>query len=236
MAYGRKRAYGKRGRGRGRRAGRRYRKGGRRGGRAMVSKVSPFPSRFYTKMRYVCTKTFNAGIVTAINTQFQCNGIYDPDITGTGHQPLGYDQIMGVIYNHAYVYKSHIVVDYMSGDNTAATCGSVVGINISDNTSPVLTLDTVLEQPHTTYKTMGLCYGNKAITRCSKWWTWKAFNGGNYFSDENKGLVGSNPTEAQYYNLFVQTPGGNQDPAACQAIVTITYYVCFAEPKQLGQS
>ena len=143
---------------------------------------------------------------------------------------------MGVIYNHAYVYKAHIVVDFLSGDNTATNCGQTVGINVSDNTSPITTLDTILEQPHTTYKTLGLCYGTNSVIRLSKWWTWKAFNGGNYFSDENKGLVGSNPSELQYFNVFVNPPGGNIDPAACQAIVTITYYVCLAEPKQLGQS
>jgi len=38
---------------------------------------------------------------------FSTNGLYDPNITGTGHQPAGFDQIM-LYYNHYYVNRATI--------------------------------------------------------------------------------------------------------------------------------
>lgn len=233
MAYGRKRAYRKRGRGR--RVGRRYKRGGRRAGKAMVSRTSPFTSKFYTKVRYVTTKTLNATLVTANNTLFVCNGLFDPDYTGTGHQPLGFDQIMG-IYTNYYVYKSTCTVDYISGDNTVTNCGQIAGLTVSDNTAPVTTLDTVAEQPYTTYKSMSTGYGSRAVVRCNRTWRWKQFNAGQYNNEDNQGTNSTNPTAAQYFNIWVQTPGGNLDPNAVQCLVTLTYYVCFTEPRSLSQS
>lgn len=42
-----------------------------------------------------------------VSRVFYANGLYDPDITGTGHQPQGYDQ-WGDLYRTATVLKSKI--------------------------------------------------------------------------------------------------------------------------------
>jgi len=42
---------------------------------------------------------------------FSANGLFDPNITGTGHQPMGFDQMM-TFYNQATVVHAKITVDF----------------------------------------------------------------------------------------------------------------------------
>lgn len=56
---------------------------------------SVLPDRFHCVLKYCSSKAYTTGvggIVGAKNT-FRLNGLFDPDITGVGHQPYGYDQI-----------------------------------------------------------------------------------------------------------------------------------------------
>jgi len=46
----------------------------------------------------------------APNTRFfSANDVFDPDVSGAGHQPIGYDQMM-LFYEHFAVFSSHITI------------------------------------------------------------------------------------------------------------------------------
>jgi len=47
---------------------------------------------------------------------FSANGAYDTNITGTGHQPIGFDQMM-TFYNQCTVVNSKISVDFYNPNN-----------------------------------------------------------------------------------------------------------------------
>ena len=51
--------------------------------------LQPVPSRYICKMKY------STNVATDINGQyiFNLNSLYDPDRTGTGHQPYGFDNL-----------------------------------------------------------------------------------------------------------------------------------------------
>ena len=66
---------------------------------------------------------------TPVGYIFSANGLYDPDITGVGHQPVGFDQ-MGQMFDHYTVIAAKIRVDFMGFDSNHY---HMVGIRLDDN-------------------------------------------------------------------------------------------------------
>lgn len=69
-------------------------------------KRGPVNDAFFTKHRYVDTITLSTETVTGLmgpTHLFRLNSLYDPDLTGTGHQPSGFAE-MTAMYNKYCVY------------------------------------------------------------------------------------------------------------------------------------
>ncbi len=64
------------------------------GFRGTLSAV-PLPPRFRTKLRYSETATFTTGALGVVGTGqlWRLNSLFDPNQTGVGHQPYGFDQL-----------------------------------------------------------------------------------------------------------------------------------------------
>lgn len=77
------------------------------------------PPRKYCKLRYVVTESITGPAVGAIVVrQYRANGMYDPEVAVGGHQPFGFDQLMGQ-YHHFTVIKSKCTLELMqTSDNT----------------------------------------------------------------------------------------------------------------------
>jgi len=69
------------------------------------------PVQMRTKMIYVSDKPYSlvSSVASPGVLAFSANGLFDPDITGTGHQPRGFDQLM-LFYDHYVVTKAKITV------------------------------------------------------------------------------------------------------------------------------
>lgn len=117
------------------RSGRRIRKGRQNGtaGYQLVNTnkyTSVHKSRFtfldphmYITLRYTQVTTFT-NLTTVGSAQiFNLNSVFDPDRTGGGHQPYGFDQI-AVLYNRYRVLKTHWKVTF--GPTTNSPVGCVV--------------------------------------------------------------------------------------------------------------
>jgi hypothetical protein len=65
---------------------------------------------------------------------FSANGLYDPNITGAGHQPYGFDQWMA-LYKTATVIKSRIDIE---ASNTGAS-SLVAGVTFAESDPTVVT-------------------------------------------------------------------------------------------------
>lgn len=73
------------------------------------------PATAYATLRYADTKNYNplsAG--TAQGNLYCINGLFDPDVTGTGHQPMGFDQYMSQ-YRHYMVYAARVTLIATTG-------------------------------------------------------------------------------------------------------------------------
>lgn len=71
----------------------------------------------------------------AVTYFFSANGMFDPNITGTGHQPIGFDQQM-LLYEQATVLRSCIEVIFNVGPGLTVICGVALFPDASGITDP----------------------------------------------------------------------------------------------------
>ena len=110
---------------------------------------NPVPPRLFTKLKYVQTLQpilITAGAPTV--RQYRLNSVYDPDLTGAGHQPYGFDQwCSGFGYQNYMVHavKMCIMPDARINDTTMGIQRDV-GIYINQGGMAVpSTLEQMLE-------------------------------------------------------------------------------------------
>jgi len=142
---------------------------------------------------------------TVGQTQFSVNGLFDPYITGGGHQPMYFDQL-AAIYKNYTVLKSKITADFF----TSTAQNLVVGVYIDDNTSlaPITSLSAMTENTSSVWKPLG---NTAAIpfTRVVKFWDAKQAFGGNIRDNDDLGAAATaNPALQQYFSVFAGSVGG----------------------------
>jgi len=198
------------------------------------SKSYPFPRTITRKLKYVDFVSMNPGLGGLTNYSFSCNGLHDPNITGIGHQPYGYDQ-MGLLYNHYEVLSSRIRITIPTSDYLIPTVLlTKVDADGNFNTvNPAL----LMEQPDVKY-TIGIPEQTKSMKIRNSWTQRK------YFGDRKSGdstLCGSitsatNPTDMSFYIIGFGPMDPLFDGPVVQVAVEIDYVVRFFEPKELASS
>uniref|UniRef100_UPI004047BAAF hypothetical protein n=1 Tax=Flavobacterium sp. TaxID=239 RepID=UPI004047BAAF len=111
----------------------------------LSSSTFGFPNTITTKLRYCTFLDLTAAGGTVAGNTFAANGIFDPDITGVGHQPL-YRDNFAAIYDQYAVLGSKIKVTFLS---SAAALGHYVGITGDDDATASNNLETLMEQNNT---------------------------------------------------------------------------------------
>lgn len=195
-----------------------------------------FPRTNRVKLRYVENVSVTPGQLAG-QYFFRANSCFDPNYTGTGHQPSGYD-IWATFYNHYCVTASTCKV--MIATPKTAQAGLVVyGVFLSDDPTVSTTLETIMEQSHSTngYAFANTDYGiPKAV--------YKTYNANKFFNTSNVkdnfsrygAVITNDPTEVAFFCVFVGDTDTAVSLAACVLTVEIEYDVYFSEPKELAQS
>lgn len=211
-----------------------------RRGRAMIGRkhratpIGGFPRSKLVKLRYVDQITINpASGINGVHV-FSANGMYDPDVTGIGHQPANFDKWMKN-YDHYTVVGSKIRVMYTPSITTTVIPG-MFGVLLSDdgNTVGSLTQNSLLEQPRLSYskKVVGIPSANSVPATVTKKFSARKFfgvkpvGGGKTF----QGSDAANPTEQAFYEVWVAPILAN-DPGAMYFTVTIDYLAVLTEPQ-----
>lgn len=186
-------------------------------------------------LRYNTTVTLNPTATVPAYHNFSMNGLYDSDLSGSGHQVLGWDQLIGVFYDHAIVIGSKIKVEFLS---TSSTTGgfSVCGIDPRDTTGYALDKDELIEQGRGKHVTLPAYYaGGKTLTH--------KMNPNKFLGrsapladDQLKNSSSSNPAEQAIWTIWAASPDGVIDPSGVLCNVTIEYLTVFIEPKTLSGS
>lgn len=212
----------------------RYKKCSYNGSATIISATStlPFPKIYKVKMRYADNIVLDTSTGLVANHTFCINGVYDVDITGTGHQPTGFDQIMP-FYDHYVVIGCKATFSFATRDdiNTA-----LVGITMRDSVAAVTDYREVVEQGNTKHSILGTENGQGIKTIRYAINPNRFLGRSKPMSDPQlKGSILSNPTELAYAHVWAYAPnGGNLNPL--DVTVLLEYVVMFIEPKTVGLS
>lgn len=195
----------------------------------------PFGNRMKVITRY-SDRAFNLnpGVAgTAAVQVFSANGLYDPDITGTGHQPIGFDQYM-LAYDHYTVIGAKIRCFF---ENTDSTYSHLVGISIQDNATANTDARVYVENGGTKQSFLSVKGSSRDVCQLVHQVGIGKFMGKKNILTENdfRGDVSSNPTEQVYFHCWA-SPQASADSANVNLIVQIEYIAILTEPKLLALS
>lgn len=173
--------------------------------------------------------TSSAGVITPY--RMSCNGMYDPNQSGTGHQPYYFDQ-MSALYNHYCVVGSKVTVTCVN--ISASDPAYQIGIYVNDDTSASIpNINAIAEQSTGYFKTVPAGNNNTLYLK-SKWSARKYFNRNPLANTELQGTSSTNPTEQSYYNIVLQANAAST--VTCTFTVTIEFIAIWKEITEVSQS
>jgi len=184
----------------------------------------PFPAKIRVRMRYSEVVAIDATVGFPGHYLFLANSIYDPNYSGTGHQPMGRDTY-ATLYNHYRVASSKITVT-----PTTAWNGSF-GVGLSDDTTTSTEFDGIVENKGTKWAMNSSAGGAKPQVT-------NYFNA-NYYTDSYSGmsaLVGANPTETMIFDVFCRGPDKTSDLASVSFQICMEFVVDLWELKDMTES
>lgn len=210
-----------------------HRRHGRRRGhfRNLVPNgAAPVAKKHIVRLKYADVFGFT---VTAGNTAVQVmnlNSLFDPDRTGVGHQPYGFDQL-AALFAHYRVFRCKWHIEFAgSSDRLHATV-------IPVNALPVTTVySNLMEQPLAV---------NKALSFDGGWPT--KFRGSIYLpkltgassvqyktDDRYSAAVGASPAELMTLYIQLYNPTAGSITTSCS--VVMIFYSEFYDPITLSAS
>lgn len=195
---------------------------------------TPMPSTFPTRLRYFSNFTVNPGAAgTAGVHVFSANGAYDPDITGAGHQPRGFDNI-ATMYKTYQVIKSSISVWYSSRNSN--TYGCICGVALKDYAGAETDAMEYLEYGKQHNAMLPFGQGAPAVNITLNFD--QRYSSGDLSigqDDTLEGTVSANPAKQFYYHCFVE-PIQSVDEASIDCYAIVDYYCVFNEPAPVTAS
>lgn len=157
---------------------------------------------------------------------FRANGVYDPNFTGTGHQPRGFDQLM-TMYQFFRVDECQVELWFEPSDGA----GVIASLSLSgsaDSAGSPPSRNKMLEERVANFKSCGgiSSDGPGYITlRCKPW----EFMGLKKTSAEYRGSTLVDPPEQSYINVRA-CPIDLTDSGEIKCVVRITYHCTLTEP------
>lgn len=164
---------------------------------------------------------------------FSANGLYDPNISGTGHQPIGFDTMMS-LYEHYAVLRSKITVTLNS--NTF-TVGPRVAVYLSPDAVALSDPSEIMENGLIATTTLETKESGTAIKSLNlncdvkKYFAKKRYL--DIIDDEKlTGTATGNPVEGVYFGIVTWNPF---DAVATDVYldVVLSYDSVYYEPRKL---
>ncbi len=161
---------------------------------------------------------------------WSANGCFDPDITGAGHQPAGFDEYMN-FYDHYQVMSSKIVAKVIAPE-TAATANQIwATLYLSDNTNATGSQQRVIENGLCSWSVLGSGTRGTGVMNLTN-----SFVHDKFFSrrkgDNSIGNSATNPVDGAFYMVSLTAADGGATSNTVRVVVEIQYTVRFTERRK----
>ena len=167
-------------------------------------KIFGFPNSIITKLRYCDYFAITSSSGSRAIQVMSANGIFDPDVTGGGHQPLWRDNY-AAIWNNYVVIGSKITVHFAP---RASGVNFVVGIDGEDSSAISTVVDTCMEQSNSIWTVVGVPGGpTKTLTLTFE--PMESFGVDAKDDGASSTVVGANPNQGWFYGIFAATMDGS---------------------------
>lgn len=209
---------------------------GRRRSRRRFGLAGRLPRTTYKKHYFVQSGVVldPAASLDTVGKMYRLNGVSDPDASGGGHQPRGYDQMQFFYAQYEVVYAK-IRVTFEAGDYAAFG-----GISIHDDPSPTNTKTNDYMEgaewarwrnlPNVAAGQMPLNLSMRVRPR--RFWRTRS-DGGNWISPTTETGV---PLNQVYARVWAGSRSASVNPVGVTCTVGITYYVKYTSPVTFAQS
>lgn len=204
--------------------------------------LNGFPTTKRARLRYCETIWLDSGAGSLAYHNFGANCLFDPNITGIGHQPRGFDQWMAQ-YNKAYVVGSKISITPIITSTSNVTPGAF-GVVVGDDPAAIAAygdFDDLIESraagtSSRNYRMAGTIYRqNASANRVTRFYSARKHHGKIIGNPHHQNTASTNPTEQTIFSVWQAAVGAN-NPGAQYYQVTIDFLVVFKEPNHLSQS
>jgi len=163
---------------------------------------------------------------------FCANGMYDPNLSGTGHQPMYFDQ-MGALYDHYTVIGAKCKLKFMLKEVNALAARACAYVN-DDTTVTPASIDAISEQTQGKGIVMIPPGTLRSFSAVLKWSAKKYFPGSTLANTALQGNTGANPTEISTFVLAVQGDVAATVNFSCE--VELEQIAVWKELKDLASS
>jgi hypothetical protein len=175
----------------------------------------------------------------AYHQVFSGNGLYDPDITGSGAQPMGFDQWMN-LYAYYRSTKSIITIDVRDNAGTAASTQAEWCLIPTALSSDLAAYDpmTAAELPYSRFGTSGTHTGGGARFSLTNTMSMSKMYGLDdmRFGVNALGTESANPSSQFNWHILGQVIDEATTMANTYIYVEIRYWVTFSRRVALAQS
>jgi len=189
-----------------------------------------FPPSYDCKLKYVETFQFSSLLGVISNQVYSLNSLYDPNVTGVGHQPLFYDQITAV-YGRYKVYDVDVRITATNRSDTPFDI--VVAYGQGSNTFS--SINNAKEQSYSTFYTLGSNTGNRQVATIKRFIHLPSLQGVSDTAWDAEANFGGLDTSAPADRLFLKIVGQPHDTVTADTHVQVEL-VFHARFKQLSNA
>jgi len=186
-----------------------------------------FPATTTTKHRYIGAGILNAAVGALGIYQFRTNSLFDPDLTGTGHQPYGFDQ-WKTYYGTYMVTRSQIAVECFCG-----AAPTLAGVYTSTESSTGFTDAIFYGEPGRGQSgVLNTVFGGPRIFEAR----WDLRDIPNHDPADYSALVSTNPANSDFYTVFSQDSFGLAASPVLYWAVCIEFEAVWKDPLSFAPS